>query len=457
MNEPLLGMISIQKKIASRFPAFGTNKCQEIGRLVSEISKREDGAVDGILTQIPVGCKAYPAVKDHLLKRRFPEASARGDKISEVFSSFEIDATHAVSLMRLSKVPAPKRIFIESAAEGSELAMRLRQKFASATTQIISSYKEFSSRSAFDIPSYNRRTDDLYIVHEKHDHFKACPCSPGVVPCGYHNVNLGFGCPFECSYCFLQNYTNAPGIVLPANLDDFLEAFKSYKPNIRVGSGETTDSLVYDDLTGYAARIVEFFRSYPQSTFEFKTKSDNIHGLLSIDASPNIVVGWSLNPQDIIDREEYFTASLAQRLDAAHRCAAHGYRVAFHFDPVVYSPGWDAAYADVVERMFNAVPAQSIAWISVGTLRMTRQQKKTIENRFPKNKILDAELFTAEDGKLRYAKDVRLDIYRKMITWLDERAVSSTLIYLCMETESIWKVIQDQRQGSKHRLIPGNG
>ncbi len=443
--------------LQEKFPKFGVNKCQEIGRLVFEIAKREDIGFDAVLAQIPIGCKAYPAVKIHLLSRRFPQVAARGDKITEVFSSLEVNPGWAMLLDRKENVPAPRRVFIETAVVNSDLARRIQRGYPSAQVQVISSYKEYCSRLRFDVPAYNRRSEDMFIVQEQHDHFKPCPCSPGVMPCGYHNVNLGFGCPFECSYCFLQNYTNAPGIVIPANLDDFFDAFKKYRMDVRVGSGETTDSLVYDDLTGFAPRLVEFFRSYPQSTFEFKTKSDSIKGLLSVKASPNIVVGWSLNPQQVIDREEYFTASLGQRLDAARRCAAHGYQVAFHFDPVIYSPGWEGLYADVVERMFTLVPATSIAWISVGTLRMTRQQKKIIENRFPKNTILDAELFTANDGKLRYAYDLRLDIYRKMIAWIDARSASSTLIYLCMEMESIWKIIQDQGLKRRKSLMLKDG
>jgi spore photoproduct lyase len=340
-------------------------------------------------------------------------------------------------LSRREKGPAPRRIYIEDGLEKFELVRRLEAKFPKAHFTSIRTYKDHCAKARPDISAYNRRTEELFVVLEKYDHFKPCPCSGGAVPCGYHNANLGFGCPFECSYCFLQNYTNAPGIVLPANLEDFFEAFATYQQHVRVGSGETTDSLVYDDLSGFSPRIVEFFSSHPKSMFEFKTKSDNINGLLGVNASSNIVIGWSVNPLHIIEQEEHFTASLGERLEAARRCAAHGYRTAFHFDPVIYTLGWEEAYAKVITDIFSVVPAESIAWISVGTLRMTPEQKKTIENRFPENTILDAELLAAEDGKLRYAYQVRLDIYRRMMTLLKEKKHALTRVYLCMETPSM--------------------
>jgi spore photoproduct lyase len=425
--------------VETKFAAFGPNKRQEIVRLVFEISKRGPVSIDHVLAGIPAGCKAYAAVKDHLVKLRFPDACARGEKISESFPAIDLVPAYAMSLSRRDKVPDPRHIYIEDGLEKFELVGRLRSKFPQARFHSINTYKDHVAGMRCDINSYNHRTDELFVVLEQYDHFKPCPCSGGVVPCGYHNANLGFGCPFECSYCFLQNYTNAPGIVLPANLEDFFDAFGLYAQHVRVGSGETTDSLVYDDITGFSPRIVDFFRSFPRSMFEFKTKSDHVSGLLGVKASSNIVVGWSVNPQDIIDQEEHFTASLSDRLDAARRCTQHGYRTAFHFDPVIYGPGWEESYAKVVEEIFNAVPAQSIVWISVGSLRMTSAQKKTIENRFPKNTILDAELLVAEDGKLRYAHKVRLDIYRKMISWIKARAHASTQVYLCMETASMWK------------------
>jgi spore photoproduct lyase len=418
---------------------FGPNKRQEIARLVFEISKREHLAPDVVLSEIPSGCTGYAAIKGYLVKRRFPDASARHEKISESFPSVNIVPANAMPLFRRERVPAPKRIYIEDGLEKFGLVRRLETKFPQAHFTSIRTYKDHCAKVHPDMDAYNRRTDELFIVLEKYDHFKPCPCSSGAVPCGYHNANLGFGCPFECSYCFLQNYTNTPGIVLPANLEDFFKAFEMYRQAVRVGSGETTDSLVYDDLTGFSSRIVDFFRAHPRSIFEFKTKSDNINGLLEVAAVTNVVIGWSVNPPDIIEQEEHFTATLPERLDAARRCAAHGYRIAFHFDPVIFMPGWEQAYAKVVEDVFLAVPAESIAWISVGTLRMTPAQKKTIENRFPKNTILDAELLMAEDGKLRYAHKVRLDIYRMMTGWIRENAHPSTHIYLCMETASIWK------------------
>ncbi len=436
----------LRRLVSVRFPLFGPNKQQEIRRLVFEIVKREAMPLAAVLMAVPVGCQAYPAVKDHLVARRFPVASA-GGRISESFPALDSDPSTAMPLTRAAKVPSPLRVYVEAGAESSPVVRRAREKFPSAEMIRIPGYKEYAASKAVAGMAYNRRTEELVILRGQHGRIRHCPCSPGVVPCGYHNIDLGVGCPFECSYCFLQSYTNAPGIVIPASLDGAFDAFRHFGKNIRVGSGETTDSLVFDDLTCFSGAVVDFFRGYPDSVFEFKTKSANVAGLLEVKASSNIVVGWSLNPQVVIDQEEHFSASLAERLDAARRCAAHGYRVAFHFDPVIFRPGWEGVYASVVQDIFKHVPSESIAWISLGTLRMTALQKKTIENRFPVNTILDAELLTAEDGKLRYTAEVRRDIYVRMIALLREKTAVATHLYLCMETVPMWNLVREVVHG----------
>jgi spore photoproduct lyase len=110
--------------------------------------------------------------------------------------------------------------------------------------------------------------------------------------------------------------------------------------------------------------------------------------------------------------------------------------VAFHFDPVIYYQGWEADYEALVDMTFQAVDAENVAWISLGALRMTPRLKKIIENRFPDNTLLDEEFFVGHDGKLRYPKDVRIFLYKKMTSWI-RRHGKDVPVYLCMEEKSM--------------------
>jgi len=206
---------------------------------------------------------------------------------------------------------------------------------------------------------------------------------------------------------------------------------------MRIGTGEFSDSLMLDHITEYSLPIVDFFKAHPEVRFEFKTKSKNIDNLLKIRHSGNIVVAWSLNPQRIIDENEIFSPSLEGRISSAKRCVEAGYKVAFHFDPVVYFKGWEKEYKRLITRLFASIKPRDIAWISIGTLRFNPKVKQTIEMRFPENKILDEELVRGFDNKLRYPYGIRYKIYKSMLEMLFKHS-RKLPVYLCMEDASMW-------------------
>ena len=179
-------------------------------------------------------------------------------------------------------------------------------------------------------------------------------------------------------------------------------------------------------------QIVPFFKKHPQWDFEFKTKSVNIGGLLEQGGCENVVVSWSVNSAQIISEAEHFTPDLSARLSAACEVAKAGYRLGFHFDPVVIYEGYRADYARTVQEMADTLPADKIAWISVGTLRFSRELKKQIESRFQQNFILDGEFLLDFDGKMRYGAAQRLEAYRFLVPLL-RRTFPKAVVYLCME------------------------
>ena len=437
------------KLVRERFPRFGVNKRREIKRLLYEISKREDLPPGGIIPEGVSG--AFGPLKAYLLTRRFPLTSKEGLSFRPYLPKIELDYE---SCLRFRKTPFyPRRIYIEESAQNSSLATRFRSVFPRAECLEIPSLKEFmGGHTGGGIPEYNRRSQTVFIINEERDFFKRCPCTRRAVPCGYHICNLSFGCIFECTYCYLQEYVNTPGIILPANLDFFFDRFMRYRdlsstrawqrgPYLRLGTGEFSDSLMLDDLTGYSLPLVEFFRGRDDVVFEFKTKSANIENLLKIDPGENIVIAWSLNPQKIIDSNEFYSASLADRIEAALRVSEAGYRVAFHFDPLFYYSGWKNDYRGVIDRLFGVINPEKIAWISLGTLRFKPVLKKIIEARFPGNDILNAEMVLGYDDKLRYPAPIRYRIYRFLINTLNGHG-RSLPIYLCMEERSIWDELQ---------------
>lgn len=439
-----------QSFLSRHFPDYGVNKKQEITRLLYEISKRENILPSKIIEhQYSPG---YDTLKKELLERRYPLSYSSCQSLKPHLPKIELNP-HQAAILKKRRF-YPKDIFIEEKASQSALASRLKEFFPKANFKVIGSLKEYMITSAACARAdYNKRRERLFIVNEKYDFFKPCPCTASALNCGYHIFNLGFGCIFECNYCFLQDYTNVPGIILTANIEKFFDEFSRYKRNgMRLGTGEFSDSLALDDITGYAMPLVEFFKGHKEVIFEFKTKSIQVKNLLKLKPAGNIVVSWSINPQQIIEENEFLTPSLSERLAAARACAQAGYRIGFHFDPILYYDGWEGAYAQVVETIFEAIHPKDIAWISLGTFRFSRGLRQVIERRFPQNTILNEELLLGYDHKLRYPYRIRYVLYKKMLELLSEHLPKFN-IYLCMEEALMWKELKLDASGYLHKCL----
>lgn len=425
----------LENYVKTVLPQVGVNKLRELVRLVYEIAKREKIAPQAVLT--PSKNQNFESVKTALLKRRYPVNFKASAKNQFYLPKLELDEK-----LRADLTPRPfypKTIFIETSVKDTPLAQRVREAFPRAE------FKETDGKTQVGSADFSRRTETLLIHQEKYDFLKPCPCSCGSAGCGYNLINLGFGCRFECEYCFLQQYQNLHAILWPANVDEFLQKLDGGKFNKgpfdrpRIGSGEFTDSLVFDDITQYSQALVPFFRERPQWQFEFKTKSVNIGGLLNVGGCENVVVSWSVNSSKITNEAEHFTPDLTARLQAACEVARAGYRIGFHFDPVVIYDGYQADYARTVQEMADTLPADKIAWISVGTLRFSRELKKQIETRFAQNFILDGEFLLDFDGKMRYGDKQRLEVYQFLMPLL-RKTFPKAHVYLCMEDPQITKL-----------------
>jgi len=432
---------SIKSFIQEKFPLFGVNKVREIARLFFEISKRDNISYETIYGSLL--SNSYENIKNELLNTRYPETFEKVKKENFYLPDIDIEEKNKADLSKINFVP--KNVFYTKETVNSELFERVKNIYKNVKFIEIESLKSYLKENKFSIQKYNDRRENLFIVNEKFDFFKRCPCTKNVVCCNYSLINIGFGCPYDCAYCFLQGYQNVAGIILPANIETFLTDDKilpvknNLFDNARVGSGEWTDSLVFDDITLFSNNIVNFFRKRPNVDFEFKTKSVNIDNLLRLGGSKNIVVAWSVNSEQMIKENEYLTPNLQTRLYAAKKCTETGFSTAFHFDPVILYDGCEQGYETTVDTIFDFIDEKYIKWISIGSFRMSTEIKKIIENRFPDNKILNGELLLY-GTKLRYIEKQRIDIYKTIVKRIKKYS-NKVKVYLCMENSSVWNKV----------------
>jgi len=203
--------------------------------------------------------------------------------------------------------------------------------------------------------------------------FQKCPGSPNVICCNYYLLNTCFNCLYNCTYCFLNSYLNSYGIIQFINLEDLTELIKSHCNRInhpvRIGTGEFTDSLMFDDVTSIAAELIESTSSITNLFLEFKTKSFNIDHLANIENKKNTVLAWSVNTQRNIDTSEEGASNINERIAAAVKAQQWGFNTAFHFDPIIKYDNFIEEYFNVIEQMAEKLTPSKIIWISLGCFR----------------------------------------------------------------------------------------
>jgi spore photoproduct lyase len=283
----------------------------------------------------------------------------------------------------------------------------------------------------------------LYLTTRSGPFLQACPGTKGYLCCGYTVLNLVHGCGFECAYCILQEYFHDPFTRIFVNREDMfaeLERFFSDYPDrlMRVGTGEFTDSLYLEPALGYAESLVSFFSRRPNALLELKTKSDDVDHLLDLDHGGRTVLAWSLAPEGVIKSVEPGNPGLNARLEAAGRAGQAGYRLAFHFDPMIHYPGWRDGYAELAVRLFDTVDPDRVAWISLGALRFRPGLLPVIRRRFPESRLETGEFVIDRSGKYRYYKGLRVEMFRHLADRLRAAGGEKPLLYLCMEDREVW-------------------
>ncbi len=348
----------------------------------------------------------------------------------------------------------PKAIFIEKGVEKAPLARRVIKNSGDVPIVTVGGRREAAERAAGGGDPVGEGKQVIYLARQNGSFIKPCPCTPHYVGCNYFIINSVLNCPLDCTYCILQLYLGGGPLTVFCNREDlWTELDRLLRKNrgrpLRIGTGELSDSLALDHLTEASGELISYFRTRPGAVLELKTKTAAVEHVLRSRPAENVVVSWSLNPHALARSDERGAAPARDRLDAAGEVARRGFQVGFHFDPLVLFRGWEEAYGRLVDSLFRAVPARRIRWISLGSLRFPPALRGVIETRFPRSRLIYAELLPGRDGKLRYFKPLRLELYRRTVEMIRNGGGRDVPLYFCMEDQEVWERVLKWRPRRK--------
>ncbi|MFW6415240.1 MAG: radical SAM protein [Thermodesulfobacteriota bacterium] len=301
----------------------------------------------------------------------------------------------------------------------------------------------------------------LYLKRYKGRFLRFCPGTKFYRCCGYRILHIGENCPLNCSYCILKAYFQDNIQKVWANQEDLKEELSrelESNPDIlyRMGTGEFTDSLALEPLTGYSRDLIGFVSGFSNARLELKSKVADLGWLDAVEYPEQILPAWSLNAPEVVQNEEMHVDSLEERLQAAAYCAGQGFRVCLHFDPILYYPGWEKGYARSIEMIFDYLTPEQIAYLSLGSFRGMPELKDYISRNWPHSKYIYEEYVTGRDGKMRLLRPLRVKQFDYMVGLLRRYGLDRQ-IYFCMESDEVWKHVlgytPDQLGGLDRHLL----
>ncbi|MBN2071025.1 MAG: hypothetical protein JW814_06160 [Candidatus Krumholzibacteriota bacterium] len=315
-----------------------------------------------------------------------------------------------------------------------------------------------------DIPSLiiqkPGKDDSLILTRHEGEFVKDFPSTPGAPPCGEKYIITTLNCPFACTYCYLQSYLAHGRIVVFTNIDRMKrEIRKALSPRAvqRFTTGEMSDSLAIDHITGHTLELLPLFRG-TGTLLEVRTKSANVGHIIDRMASDpgiaeNLLITWTIAPSGAIRGEEYLASSVEERIGAMSRASAAGIRVAIRFDPVIPWYYDKDEYEKLARIIFGSVDHAMIHRFEIGVMRFPPGLWEKVRKRDSRSNLFKGEYFRDGEGKMRLYRPERIRIYRE-IDDIIRKYFSPARVDLSMEDREVWEDagISAPRPGSEAEL-----
>ncbi len=295
----------------------------------------------------------------------------------------------------------------------------------------------------------------MYVreAENKGKFIKPCPGTPRYLCCGYKIIDFAHGCNLGCSYCILSSYLGNEPPTIYKNTDKLFSELGPYlgkqRGINRFGTGEFTDSLLSEQALGFYNALIPMFSRSKNAVLELKTKTANINGLIKIRDHDNTIVSWSLNSHYTARRDEKKAPGIEDRIKAAYRAQEAGFKLAFHFDPIIIHESWEDGYRRTIDLIFEKIHTENVVYISMGTLRFLPKMKNVMRKISKGNN--EWEFIKGLDNKIRYFRPIRTVVYQRIKSYL-QCFVEEDILYMCMENPTVWEDVFKIRHMTTKKL-----
>jgi len=327
------------------------------------------------------------------------------------------------------------QVLVEKDLASHPQVEKILARFKNVPMLWIDRYDEYWGK--FKKPYLHKRTNlNLFLANKRGQLVKKTPDAYGIGRGEHYYFIHAYNCIYECQYCYLQGHFKTPDIVLFLNHDDILQEMESItqyeRSEVWFHAGEYSDSLALSHLSGELPVYFDFFKKHPNAYLELRSKSANIREILKLNPLPNVIVSFSLSPEEVAQSIDLNTPDVRTRLKAMVQLKNAGFKLAIHFDPIINRPMVLKDYEKLIHEL-KENGLLEIEYLSLGVVRFTESVYKDVEFNYPDSIIHADKMIKSFDQKIRYPRPLRMKLLTEIKDQLMKAGLSEEKIYLCME------------------------
>ena len=328
----------------------------------------------------------------------------------------------------------PEAIYLEKEIENYKQGRELLEKYKDIPKRIIDNHNNIEEMRNKSNSEFLKMKRNLIIgVRKTHKFVPNHKVSDFLVP------YTSSGCIAACMYCYLVcNYNKCSYLRLFVNREQMLEKIikvsNESKKELTFEIGSNSDLILENTITGNLPWTIENFKESKKGFLTFPTKFEMVDDILNINYMGKVIVRMSVNPDEIINKVEFGTSRLKERIEAINKLVEAGYKVGILIAPVIMLDNWKIIYLELIKELSEKLTLKVKKDVFFEIIFMTYSyvHTKINEEAFPETiNVFNKNLMTGRGrGKYMYKNEYRKDGEKFFIETLKKYFPNTEIKYI---------------------------
>ena len=136
-------------------------------------------------------------------------------------------------------------------------------------------------------------------------------------------------------------------------LEKIIKTGETSEKELTFEIGSNSDLILENTITNNLVWTIENFKDTKKGFLTFPTKFDMVDDLLPLNHNGKVTVRMSVNPEEIINKVEFGTSRLKNRVQAINKLADAGYPIGMLIALVILVENWKELYSNLIKYLYE--------------------------------------------------------------------------------------------------------